>query len=134
MIEKGIPKMRADKGRTIYILKNLLMNALQATEPGGTIELNIYRNGKFVQFEVIDHGIGISEENQKYIFNRFYQVNYPVTRRFNGPGLSLSICKGLLALMDGAIWFESSLGKGSKFCFTLPIEVNLKNPGDKITK
>ena len=133
-IEKGIPKIRADQGRTIYILENLLTNALQATEPGGTIELNIFRNGKFVQFEVLDTGIGISEENQKYIFNRFYQVKYPVTKRFNGSGLGLSICKGLLGLMGGAIWFESSLGKGSKFCFTLPIEANLKNPGDKITK
>ena len=126
-IENDLPNINADSGRVIYILKNLLMNAVQATESGGTITLKIYKNGKSVQFEVQDTGIGISEENQKYIFNRFYQVKYPMTKQFTGSGLGLSICNGLLELMDGVIWFESAIGKGSKFYFTLPIEVNDKH-------
>ena len=125
-IEDELPNINADPGRVIYILKSLLMNAVQATESGGTITLKIYKNGKCVQFEVQDTGIGISEENQKYIFNRFYQVKYPVTKQFTGPGLGLSICKGLLELMNGVIWFESAPGKGSKFYFILPIEGNDK--------
>ncbi|MEA3514746.1 MAG: HAMP domain-containing sensor histidine kinase [Nanoarchaeota archaeon] len=125
-IENNLPNINADPGRVIYILKNLLMNAVQATESGGTVTLKIYKNGKGVQFEVEDTGIGISEENQKYIFNRFYQVKYPVAKQFTGPGLGLSICNGLLELMGGVIWFESAPGKGSKFYFTLPIGVNIK--------
>lgn len=127
-IENNLPNINADPGRVIYILKNILMNAVQATESGGSITLKIYKNGKCVQFEVQDTGIGISEENQKYIFNRFYQVKYPLTKQFTGQGLGLSICKGLLDLMNGVIWFESAPGKGSKFYFSLPIEGNDKYP------
>lgn len=70
---------------------------------------------------VQDSGIGISLENQEVIFDRFRQVEISNTRSFGGTGLGLAISKGLVELMGGDIWLESSLGNGSKFGFSVPV-------------
>ena len=74
-----------------------------------------------MQFEVRDTGLGIPKEAQDKLFSRFYQVDSSMKRKVGGSGLGLSVCKGLVELMKGKIWFESEIGKGTTFYFTLPI-------------
>ena len=125
-LEKGMPKIMADSQRVAQVLRNLIINAVHATAKGGTISLTARRKGNLVQFEVKDTGIGISKEDQKYLFSRFYQADDSHRKKFTGSGLGLSICKGMIELMNGKIWFESNLGKGTTFYFSLPIKHKIK--------
>ncbi|MEA3514740.1 MAG: ATP-binding protein [Nanoarchaeota archaeon] len=125
-LEKGIPKIMADPQRVMQVLRNLIINAVHATAQGGTISLTARRKGNLVQFEVKDTGIGISKHDQKYLFTKFYQADDSHRKKFTGSGLGLSICKGMVELMNGKIWFESKPGKGTTFYFTLPIVHKIK--------
>ena len=120
-IESKLPMIQADYERVMQVLRNLLSNSIKFTE-SGLISLNVCREGDFVKFIVKDTGQGIPKENYEYIFSRFYQVDSSATRKVGGSGLGLSICKGLVENMGGKIWFESELGKGSTFYFTIPIK------------
>lgn len=111
-----------DPGRLKQVLNNLVNNAIKFTKEG---EINITvkpisQNDEEVEiyFEVSDTGIGISEENQKIIFDSFTQVDASTTRKFGGTGLGLAICKNIVNLMGGTINLESKLGKGTKVVFT----------------
>ena len=120
-IEPNLPHIQADYERVMQVLRNLISNSVKFTT-SGMIALNICREGDFVKFIVKDTGQGIPKENYEYIFSRFYQVDSSATRKVGGSGLGLSICKGLVENMGGKIWFESELGKGSTFYFTIPIK------------
>ncbi|MBI5026187.1 MAG: hypothetical protein HZC12_05550, partial [Nitrospirae bacterium] len=74
-----------------------------------------------VEISVEDTGIGISEEDQKRLFQPFQQLESPITKRYEGTGLGLCISKRLVELQGGRIWVESEAGKGSKFSFVIPI-------------
>jgi signal transduction histidine kinase len=125
-IEENIPNINADYERTMQILRNLLSNSTKFTEKG-SISLKIFKEGDFVKFEIKDTGQGIPKENFKSIFSRFYQVDSSMTRKVGGSGLGLSICKGLVEGMNGKIGFDSELGKGSTFYFTIPIIKSQQN-------
>ena len=71
---------------------------------------------------VADNGIGLSPENQARLFMPFEQAESGTSREFGGTGLGLAITKRIVELMDGRIWVESELGKGSKFCFTIKVQ------------
>ncbi len=111
-----------DETKLNQILINLVGNAFKFThkgiiEFGYTVETE---NGtSFLQFYVKDTGIGIPEDKQSIIFERFRQVDDSDTRKFGGTGLGLFISKRLVELLDGKIWVESEEGKGSTFYFTL---------------
>jgi signal transduction histidine kinase len=118
---KGLPKMRTDKEKLRQILINLITNSIKYTEKG-SITVDAIKKGKSIQFSVTDTGIGIPEKEQKKIFDRFYQIESPETRKVLGAGLGLSIVREYIRLMGGRIWLESKVGKGSTFYFTLPIK------------
>ena len=105
------------KLKQIFI--NLLSNAFKFTD-SGTIEggcmMDTHNN---LLFYVSDTGFGIPPEKQKFVFERFMQLNQKPNRLFGGTGLGLSIVKGLVDLLDGKIWMESELNKGTTFYFTL---------------
>ncbi|MBN2167542.1 MAG: HAMP domain-containing histidine kinase [Marinilabiliaceae bacterium] len=108
-----------DKVKIEQILTNLINNALKFTFKG---HINIgckTKNNKLI-FWVKDTGIGISKESIKLVFNRFYQVKNSVTEPGDGSGLGLAITKALVELMNGEIWVESEIGKGSVFWFSIP--------------
>jgi CheY-like chemotaxis protein len=112
-----------DHSRLRQILLNLLSNAVKFTEQG-EVSLEIKQLDETsedvgLSFSVRDTGIGISEENQKKLFQSFNQADASTTRRFGGTGLGLAICRKLVELMNGSLALTSSPGKGSTFSFTL---------------
>ncbi|CAN5374792.1 hypothetical protein BH23BAC1_BH23BAC1_12560 [soil metagenome] len=131
--EKLPTEIVSDQFRIEQILKNLLSNAFKFTQPEGRVTLDIFippagttfqnpdlRDSKeVVAFAIRDTGIGISEEDQKTIFDAFRQADSSITRKFGGTGLGLSICKELAQILGGEIKVESKVGTGS--CFTLYI-------------
>lgn len=120
-IEPGLPKLQADKEKLREIVINLISNAIKYTEKG-SITVSVSRDGGNIKFSVADTGIGIPKEHFGNMFTRFYQVQNPLTRIAGSSGLGLSICKEFVEVMGGKIWFESALGKGSTFYFTLPVK------------
>ncbi len=110
-----------DFERIKQILINLIENAFKFT-PSGTITLGCrLKDQSTLLFSVEDTGIGVPADKVSLIFERFRQVDESyLTREYGGAGLGLSICKGIIELIDGSIWVESEVGKGSIFYFTLP--------------
>lgn len=111
--------LRADHGRLIQILSNLLSNACKFTPPKGTVSLRVWPENSSVHFCVEDTGPGIAEEHLPRIFDRFYQVDSSDTA-FRGLGLGLRIARDLVSAHGGKIWAESTLGEGSGFYFSIP--------------
>jgi len=109
----------SDSTKLQQILTNLLNNAIKFTDVGDVTFGYKLQNNE-LQFHVRDSGIGIGEEHFEQIFDRFYQTDLSISRHFEGAGLGLSICKGLVELLGGRIWLESEVGKGTSFYFTLP--------------
>ncbi len=111
-----------DSLRIRQILVNLIGNAIKFTEHG-TINLNIIRVSQDrYRFEIIDSGIGLTEEQQLKLFKSFSQADGRTTRKYGGTGLGLTISKQLVELMNGNIWVESQIDVGSKFIFEIDIK------------
>lgn len=128
--------LRGDPLRLSQILINLTSNAVKFTEKGQILVLvkSLRFEGEnsqtaWLQFEVRDTGIGISEDHQPFLFEAFNQGDNSTTRNYGGTGLGLTICKQLTELMGGEIKVESQLGKGSTFIVRLPFEL-VKPPCD----
>jgi two-component system sensor histidine kinase RpfC len=123
------PVVRIDPLMLRQILVNLLSNAVKFTEQGSvTVRISlkpvvaVEESGESLLFEVIDTGIGISEQHLQRIFERFTQLDDSMTRRYSGTGLGTTITKQLVELMRGTIGVESRFGSGSRFWFELPLE------------
>jgi signal transduction histidine kinase/CheY-like chemotaxis protein len=113
--------LNTDRGKVAQVLINLLGNAVKFTD-SGFIELHISKyNDSNLKFDVVDSGIGISETDQKYIFEEFRQIDGTTTRKYTGTGLGLAISKKIADLMNGSLNVKSKLGKGAIFSFTIPI-------------
>ena len=117
--------LNADPIRFREILYNLLSNAFKYTLEG-IVVLMIYDNAKEWRFDVIDTGIGISKEDFDKIFSDFTRINHPHVKVTEGTGLGLSLAKRLVELHGGNIAFESEVGKGSTFYFTIPKSLKSK--------
>jgi len=113
-----MPKVRADANKVAWVLTNLISNALRYVSKGGHISLMAHRIGPHVHLSVRDDGPGIPPEYQSKIFQKFVQVK---GQEAGGTGLGLAICKEIVRAHGGAIWVESSAGRGSTFAFTLPV-------------
>ena len=114
------PKVFIDQHRIKQVLSNLIVNALKQA-PTNTIEICISDDDNYCLVSVIDSGNGISEQDQKYIFDRFYRVDESRSRTSGGTGLGLAIVKSLIEAHGGNISVSSVQGKGTTFTFTLPI-------------
>lgn len=108
-----------DGVRLRQILSNLLNNAVKFTQEGSISFGYVYCN-TYIEFFVEDTGIGIEPEKQLCIFDRFRQADSTISQNFGGSGLGLSISKALVELLDGHISVQSTLGKGTRFTFTIP--------------
>lgn len=118
-----LPPAWADRDRVTQILTNLLSNAFKYSRPGGKIEVKVQlsENRQFLEIEVADTGIGMSEEEQKLLFSKFFRSSNPAVRSISGTGLGLSITKALVEMHGGRVWVKSQLDQGSTFGFSLPI-------------
>ncbi|GAB4241730.1 MAG: hypothetical protein Kow00121_67830 [Elainellaceae cyanobacterium] len=112
----------ADSDRIIQTLTNLLSNAIKFSLSGGIVWLLAEQQGEQVLFRVKDQGRGIPADKLDTIFERFQQVDASDSRNQDGTGLGLAICRNIVQQHGGQIWVESTLGEGSEFFFTLPIE------------
>lgn len=113
----------ADKGKIGQVLENLLSNAVKYSPKGGLIRITGAANGENYQASVEDEGIGMTPEQTKRIFEKFYRADASNTA-IGGLGLGMSIVKNIVEAHGGNIWVESQLGKGSKVTFSIPIEAN----------
>ncbi len=122
----------SDSLRLSQILNNLLSNAIKFTQEGEVlVSMKLKsktKNDAILQFSIQDSGIGISQENQKRLFQEFSQVDDSATRSFHGTGLGLAISKSLCELLGGDIWIESSQeGIGTTICFTMQVKLPKKH-------
>ena len=130
-IGKDIPyTLIGDDQRLSQVITNLLSNAVKFTPEEGSITLDSQllseKDGMCcLQISVTDTGIGISEEQKARLFQSFEQADASTSRKYGGTGLGLSISKRIVELMDGDIWVESELGKGSTFAFTARLKRGL---------
>ncbi len=116
-----IPEIRTDRQKVKQIVLNLLSNALKFTPEGSvSIAIDYDGEGDEISVAVADTGIGISEENQKTIFEAFGQADSSYAKRHSGTGLGLSICRRLAHLLGGRITLVSHIGEGSMFTLLLP--------------
>jgi CheY-like chemotaxis protein len=107
----------------MQILVNLLGNALKFTAQGH-VRLHVVVHPDGLMFAVHDTGIGIATEDQANLFGRFAQASQNIQRQYGGNGLGLAISHGLVQLLGGHMGFESELGRGSRFWFTLPLRAS----------
>ncbi|WP_457561359.1 ATP-binding protein, partial [Caminibacter sp.] len=128
-ISPNIPTtLKGDILKIKEILTNLINNAIKFTHENGLISVKILlekieNNKATLYFEVKDTGIGMSEEQKEKIFEAFAQADESVTRKYGGTGLGLTIVKSYLEMMGSHIEIESEINKGSKFYFTLELEI-----------
>nr|WP_042341576.1 ATP-binding protein [Calothrix sp. PCC 7507] len=119
-IESGLDQMVADELRLRQMLVHLLSNAFKFTELSGEIGLKVSRWEGWIAFTIWDTGIGIPEHQQHLIFQKFQQLENPLTRQFEGTGLGLVLTRALARLHGGDVSFLSREGKGSQFTLLLP--------------
>jgi len=114
-----------DKERIKEIFNNLINNAIKFTKKG-SITIKAHKIRRFINFEILDTGIGISKNDLTKIFGKFFQLKTNLNKKYDGTGLGLEISKQLVELHGGKIKVESKLGKGTIFTFTLPIKKEAK--------
>lgn len=116
-----------DRGRLRQVLMNLVGNAIKFTETGEVIvdvrETSRSSDDVVLQFSVRDTGVGIPADRVSHIFDAFEQADTSTTRRFGGTGLGLAISARLVELMQGRVWVESTVGRGSTFYFTARLQL-----------
>jgi two-component system phosphate regulon sensor histidine kinase PhoR len=119
-VPDAVPSVVADPGQLHQVLVNLVDNAIKYSPRGGPVSLSIANGDGRIRFAVSDAGLGIPASEHRRIFEKFYRLDPAMTRGIGGTGLGLYICRELVRRMDGKIWVESSLGKGSTFVVELP--------------
>jgi signal transduction histidine kinase/DNA-binding response OmpR family regulator len=127
-IDRNIPRrLLGDDQRIAQVIANLLSNAVKFTPEEGSIRLTAQliskENGLCrIKVTVTDTGIGISDEQKPRLFASFEQADSSTSRKFGGTGLGLAISRRIVEMMNGSIWVESEVGKGSSFIFTIEVQ------------
>jgi signal transduction histidine kinase len=105
------------------VLQNLVSNAIKYSPDGSTVTIRAHHENPMgeVIVEVQDEGIGVSDEDQTRLFDRFFRVRSQTARSRPGAGLGLAICKAIVEAHGGRIWVKSKQGQGSTFSFSLPV-------------
>jgi signal transduction histidine kinase len=121
-ISENVTKGMGDEQRIVQVLLNLIGNAIKFTDEG-EVRVEVTVSDETFLVSVLDTGPGLSEADQRMIFEEFHQADGSSTRKKGGTGLGLAIAKRIVEMHGGRLWVESTLGKGSTFYFTLPVRV-----------
>ncbi len=119
---ENLPAVSGDRNSLIYLFTNLISNAIKYNKIGGRVNISAFIEKKTLHVKIEDTGIGISEEDQKHIFQEFFRGRSAEVQKISGSGLGLSIAKKISELHQGDITVKSEIGKGSTFEVTLPIQ------------
>ncbi len=119
-VAEGLPTIIADERKIKQVLLNLLANAVKFTPDGGEVVVEAVAEGNEIQVSVRDTGIGIAGEDLGRLFQPFQQLESVLTKKYQGTGLGLHLCRKIVELHGGRIWVESEHGKGSRFTFAIP--------------
>jgi len=123
-VSENLPLVLCDPDKLTQVLVNLVGNAHKFTPEGGAITIRGYvpdTAAQHVTFQIEDNGIGISEEDQEHVFDKFTQLDRQPGPGAKGTGLGLAIAKNIVELHDGDISIESTVGEGTTFSFTIPV-------------
>jgi two-component system sensor histidine kinase ChiS len=112
-----------DEEKIERIILNLLSNAVKFTEKNGSILVNVYDKGDFIEISIKDTGVGIPKDRLEFIFQRFAQIDKSTSRQNEGSGIGLALVKSLVEMHEGKIHANSIEGKGSEFIITLPVRL-----------
>ncbi|MCC7107539.1 MAG: response regulator [Chloroflexi bacterium] len=120
-----LPLVLADQPLLVQVLVNLLSNAIKFSPGAGTVDVSARQEDGAVVVSVLDTGVGIEPQHLPRVWDRFYQADSSVRRRFGGAGIGLAIVRRLVELHHGEVRAESpGLGRGSVFSFTVPVEAS----------
>ncbi len=120
MLEAADTRVDADRDQMRQLALHLGSNAVKFTPAGGRVTLRLTGDAREITLQVEDTGIGIPEESLERVFERFYQVDSSLVRRYGGTGLGLAICKSIVDWHGGRIFAESRQGNGSRFTVVMP--------------
>ncbi|WP_410509533.1 CHASE4 domain-containing protein [Methanosarcina hadiensis] len=120
-LEKDLPRIYGDKDRITQVLTNLMSNAVKFSNENGCVKVKASQDGNFINVAVSDEGIGIAAEDHDKLFKPFSQIDSSSSKKYQGTGLGLALVKEIVQLHGGTVWFESEVGKGSIFGFSLPL-------------
>jgi two-component system sensor histidine kinase BaeS len=120
-------RQRHDPQRIGQVLTNLIGNALKFTPPGGTVTVRLTPRPDGAELEVVDTGVGISEDELPHVFDRFYRGSLANEERGTGSGLGLSIVRSIVEMHGGTVSVESTLGVGTRAIVRLPREVTVSS-------
>ena len=123
-VASDIETIRVDSVRLAQVLDNLLSNAIKYNRQGGTVVIRAVRENDSIVVMVQDTGIGIAEDDQPHVFDRFFRAPEGVRLKIEGSGLGLAITQGIIQRHGGRIWVESEPNVGSSFYFSLPLTVS----------
>jgi PAS domain S-box-containing protein len=119
-LSPDLPAVSADIDGIRQVVSNLISNAMKFSPDGGRIEIGARREGSEVVLWVKDQGIGIAPADVPRLFTKFFRVRTVKTQGVGGSGLGLALVKQIVTAMNGRVWVESEVGKGSTFFFSLP--------------
>jgi PAS domain S-box-containing protein len=125
---EDVGEMQGDGDRLGQMLDNLVSNAIKFTPEGGTVDVYLARRGETALLEVRDSGIGIPDEEQARLFQRFFRSSTATERAIPGVGLGLTISRAIVEAHGGTIGFESEQGRGTTFKVELPLDVQPSIP------
>ena len=120
----------ADEDKIGQVVTNFINNAVKYSPEQSTIQVACVTVGNKIQVSVRDEGMGLAPKDQPHVFDRFYRVESEDMKTTNGFGIGLYLCAEIIQRHEGKIWVESELGKGSTFCFSLPLFTSPEKPGD----